>query len=75
MWAPDIIPGLLPDIKHMAAFHAICQIGDRLLERPDDSFHVDYGDNFDLLSWTHKLYLLPITLAAHSTRTPHQRSC
>ncbi len=72
MWAPDLISGLLPDIEHIAAFQALCRIGDRLLERQDDSFYVDYGDDFDLHCWTHKLYLLPITLATHSTRTPHR---
>jgi hypothetical protein len=28
MWAPHLFPGLLHDIKHMAAFQAVCQIGD-----------------------------------------------
>ncbi len=48
MWAPDLISGLLPDIEHMAAFQAVCRIGDLLLERQDDSFYIDYGDDFDL---------------------------
>ncbi len=68
MREPDLILGLLPGIKHMIAFRAICQIGDQLLEQSENSFNVDYDHNFDLLCWTHKLYLLPITLATYSTQ-------
>ncbi len=67
MWAPDLIFGLLLDVGHMAAFQAVSQIGNQHLQNFDDSFYIDYSDDFDFLCWTHKPDLLPITLATHST--------
>ncbi len=69
MSVPDLVPDLLPDIEHMAAFQAVCQLGDWLYEHSDNNFYVDYDDTFDIFFWTHKLYFLPITLALHSIQT------
>ncbi len=41
-------------------------IGDKLVQRTDSSTSVDYGNDDSKICWSHKLYLLPITLATQS---------
>ncbi len=41
-------------------------IGDKLIQRSDNSTTIDYGDDDSKICWSHKLYLLPMTLATQS---------
>ncbi len=66
IWAPRHSDHLLPGTSHITAFLAACMIGDKLIQRTDNSTSIDYRDDDSKICWSHKLYLLPMTLATQS---------
>ncbi len=61
--APKHSDHLVPGTSHITAFLAACMIGDKLIQRTDNSTSIDNVDDDSKIGWSHKLYLLPITLA------------
>ncbi len=54
---------LLQPAEHNNAFLAASGIGDRLVRRINDGTDIEYETDLEDICWSHKLYILPLTLA------------
>ncbi len=66
VWAPKHSDCLQTSTSHITSFLAACMIGDKHILCTDNSTSIDYGDDDSMICWSHKLYLLPMTLATQS---------
>ncbi len=69
-WASRHCDDLLRPAEHKKTLLAASGIGDRLVRRIDNGTDIEYGTDLEDICWSHKLYILPLTLA---TATVHNK--